>query len=145
MPWAGTAFDGSTFAELDVAANSGISQTVGTLVGQWYRLSFEYSNRTGTEVSTNGLAWSFGSASGDAPALARNSSGDNQWQLYSTMIQATSTQTTLKIWATGTSDSLGSSLDAVSLTSAVPEPQTYALLGAGLLAIGFVKRRRQPR
>ena len=144
---AGSAFDGSTYAELDTAGNSSISQDVTTVIGQWYTLSFEYSNRAGTDVATNGLAWSLGSASGVAPSLAQNTSGDNQWNLFSTTFQATATQTTLKLWATGTSDSLGSSLDAVSLTtvSAVPEPQSYAMLGGGLLVLAFMKRRRQPR
>ncbi len=140
---AGTAFDGSNFVELDGYANSGISQTIDTVAGQWYALSFEYSNRAGTDPSTNGLAWSFGSASGDAPALAMNTGSDNLWQLYSTTVQATATQTTLTIWATGTSDSYGSSLDAVSL-SAVPEPQSLALVAAALFALALAARRRMP-
>jgi len=144
---AGTAFDGSNFAELDGYANSSISQTISTVIGQWYLLSFEYSNRMGTDPATNGLAWSFGNASGAAPDLAKNTSSDNDWQLYSTTVQATSTQTTLKIWATGTSDSYGSSLDDVSLTavSSVPEPQTLALFAAGFAAMGFAARRRQAK
>ena len=129
---------------VNLLGNGSISQTVATVVGQWYTLSFEYSNRTGTDPSTNGLAWSFGNSSGDAPALAKNVSADNVWQLYSTTVQATASQTTLTIWATGTSDSYGSSLDAVSL-SAVPEPQTWALLAAGFVALGVTTalRRRQ--
>ena len=34
---------------------------------------------------------------------------------------------------------------AVTAGSRLPEPQTPALFGAGLLAIGFVMNRRQPR
>jgi len=32
---------------------------------------------------------------------------------------------------------------APSSLNTVPEPSTYALMGAGLLAIGFVSRRRK--
>ena len=50
-----------------------------------------------------------------------------------------------KIWfqAAGKGDSLGTSLDNVSLTAAVPEPQTYALMLAGLGAMVLLSRRRQ--
>ncbi len=40
-------------------------------------------------------------------------------------------------------DNIGALLDNVAVTAVVPEPGTYALLGAGLLAIGFVSRRRK--
>nr|WP_229262497.1 PEPxxWA-CTERM sorting domain-containing protein [Duganella radicis] len=34
-------------------------------------------------------------------------------------------------------------LDGVSLTAAVPEPETWAMLGLGLGLIGFTARRRK--
>ena len=46
--------------------------------------------------------------------------------------------TTLYFRASGLSDQLGSSLDQVSITSAVPEPQSYALMLGGIAAIGFM-------
>lgn len=138
---AGTALDGSRFVELDTYANSSISQTISTVAGQWYSLSFAYSNRIDTAVSTNGLSWSFGSASGTA-AVQAQISGDNHWQLFSTQVQAQGSSMTLSFAATGTSDGLGTSLDKVSV-SAVPEPQSYALMLAGLAAVGFVAMRRK--
>ncbi|WP_295990568.1 FxDxF family PEP-CTERM protein [Rugamonas sp.] len=45
--------------------------------------------------------------------------------------------------AVGTSDSLGTSLDNVRLTAAVPEPETYGMLLAGLGLMGFIARRRK--
>jgi len=35
--------------------------------------------------------------------------------------------------------------DAVKITGAIPEPQTCALMLAGLGVMGFVARRRRPR
>ena len=141
---AGTALAGVNFVELDTTANSSISQTVSTVNGQWYALSFNYSNRADTAVDTNGLSWSFGSAGGTAPALPAVT-GDHSWATFNTLVQATSSSTVLNFAALGNSDGLGTSLDKVSLTTAVPEPQTYALMLAGLAAVGFVARRRAKR
>lgn len=148
---AGTASQGSNYVELDVDNNSQISQTINTILGQWYELSFDYSNRSGVAVNSNGLGWSFGATSGLAPVQAFNASNDNQWNHFSILVQATGSSSTLNLWATGISDSLGSSLDNVaiskasgsSLTSAVPEPQSLALLLTGLAGMLFVSRRRR--
>jgi hypothetical protein len=49
--------------------------------------------------------------------------------------------TDLTFAAIGTSDSLGTSLDNVSVT-AVPEVETYAMMLAGLGLMGTIARRR---
>lgn len=139
---AGTALDGKNFVELDTTGNSSISQNINTVAGQWYSLSFYYSNRIDVAPSSNGLSWAFGSASGLAPAQGLIS-GDHQWQQFTTLVRGTGAPMTLSFAATGTSDSLGTSLDKVSV-SAVPEPQTYALMLAGLGAMAFVAKRRKP-
>ena len=148
---AGTASQGVNFVELDVDNNSLISQTIATVLGQWYELSFDYSNRAGVAVSSNGLGWSFAGANGLAPVLAYNASSNNQWSHFSVLVQATGSSSTLSLWATGTSDSLGSSLDNLALSRAadadlradVPEPQSLALLLAGLGGVVLVSRRRR--
>lgn len=138
---AGTALDGLNYVELDTTGNSWISQTLNTVAGQWYSLSFAYSNRAGVAANSNGLSWSFGGSSGVAAPQAQIS-GDHQWQTFSTLVQASGSNTVLRFEALGISDSLGSSLDRVSV-SAVPEPESYALLLAGLAAVGFMVRRRK--
>jgi hypothetical protein len=58
----------------------------------------------------------------------------------------TATATTLQFNAQGDGTSTISMLNAISvrdITAAVPEPSTYALLFAGLLALGFVQSRRR--
>lgn len=139
---AGSALDGSNFVELDTTGNSWISQTIATVAGQWYSLEFAYSNRAGVAAASNGLAWSFGDASGIADPQALIN-GNHQWQTGSALVQASGSSMVLRFEALGTSDSLGSSLDRVSVTSAVPEPESYALMLAGLGAMALVARRRR--
>lgn len=148
---AGTAQNGSIFAELDVNANSKISQSISTIVGDSYTLGFYYSNRSYVSVASNGLGWSLGSLTGLAPVLAYNATSDNDWHYYETNFVADSTTSLLSFFATGTSDSYGSSLDnitlfhtsAARLTNTVPEPAGLALMLTGLLGMGWAGSRRR--
>ena len=141
----GKAEDGSNYAELDANVNGSITQSFATVAGTEYTLSFWYSNRTNTAVATNGISFGLGNGWIAAPTLAVNNSGDNLWSQVSYNFVAGSNLTTLSFMATGTNDSYGTSLDNVSVTAAVPEPSTYALMFGGLAAVGFIARRRRPR
>jgi len=139
---AGSAFDGLNYVELDTTKNSSMFQTIATQAGQSYNFSFAYANRPGTAVATNGLDFTVdGGTTWTALAALPAATTNNNWTTFSTSFVA-GASTTIGFRATGTSDTLGSSLDKVSLTAAVPEPQTYALMLAGLGALGFVARRR---
>ncbi len=142
---AGAAQDGSNFVELDTRSNSWLSQSFATVANTAYTLSFYYSNRGGTTVATNGLSFDLGSGAVGAPVLGLNSSSGNQWQLFSYDFTAAGDSTRLTFSALGTSDSYGSSLDNVKVTAAIPEPQTYALMLAGIGAVWFMARRRNRR
>jgi len=141
----GKAKDGSNYAELDANVNGSITQSFATVAGTEYTLSFWYSNRTNTAVATNGISFGLGNGWIATPTLAANNSGDNLWSQVSYNFIAGSNLTTLGFMATGTNDSYGTSLDKVSVTAAVPEPSTYALMFGGLAAVGFIARRRRPR
>lgn len=140
---AGTAQDGVNFAELDAFSNNSISQILSTVQGSTYDLSFYYSNRTGTSLATNGLSFDIGTGAVILPALALNNTGNNVWSLFAVSFTAAAASTTLTFTGLGISDSFGTSLDNVSVTAAVPEPETYALMLAGLGTIGLVARRRR--
>jgi hypothetical protein len=133
---AGTAFDGHNFVELDTTANSAMDQVINTTAGQHYTLSFAYENRPGVALASQGVQVFWG---------AQNLGTFNNaasWTTATFDVVGNAGNTKLKFLAVGTSDSYGTSLDKVSLTSAVPEPETYGMLLAGLALVGFAARRK---
>ncbi len=152
---AGTGHASDNFVELDSQLhNSAMSQVLATVAGQTYTLSFWYANRAASPdyngvwpggvvpASSNGLSFDLGSGAILVPALADNTSPDNQWVEYVTTFVATG-PTTLTFAAQGTSDTFGTSLDDVRVVAAVSEPAPLALMAAGLLGLGVVSRRRR--
>jgi PEP-CTERM motif len=133
----GNAAEGNNYAELDTTGNSAISQTLTTVVGAMYEISFQYSPRIDVPLASNGIAVYFD----NALVGTANGSGSSthNWQLYSYFATTNSVSSLLEFRAVGTSDSLGGSLDDVKV-NAVPLPGTVALLGLGLVA--FAARRR---
>ena len=146
---AGTAYDGNIFAELDSDhfngdTNSSIYQIISTTAGQAYELSFWYSPRAGVEDGSNGVRVFWGSDI----VLEKNGDGtgnsDHVWQLVTAILIGDGSE--MKIGfsafdADGTSDTLGGSIDLVSL-KAVPVPAAVWLFGSGLLGLVGYSRRK---
>lgn len=136
---AGAAQDGKNFVELDTNNNSGMKQTI--LGTGLVELSFWYSARPNTGA-TNNLSVSFGSFVAEVLNGVSNVTGSHVWQKYTTVVDMGNTGSMdLFFRATGPNDSYGGSLDNISVT-AVPEPETLALMLAGLGLVGAVARRR---
>lgn len=145
----GSAFDGNNFIELDTTGNSFIAQTIATNFGEHYTLSFAYSGRpntAGLRGNSNDVLVMWGLKPVTLVG-SNNATGAHQWTTYSfDVVGSLGRSTTLSFWAVGKSDSFGGSLDNVSLisnvTAPVPEPETYALMLAGLAAVATIARRR---
>ena len=139
---AGDASNGKNYVELDSHSNSGMAQTLTTLAGSFYTLSFDYSARAGIAAASNGIEVLWNGASIATVTADGKGSFGNDWHLYSYNLLGTGSDV-LGFRAVGTSDGFGGSLDSVSVTAAIPEPSTYAMMFAGLVAIGFSLRRRR--
>lgn len=150
---AGTAQDGQQFVELDTnggnfnghvfdnSTNSSIWQDVVTGNGQSYTLSYFYSPRAGVAANSNDISVYWNNTLLQVNAGSGIGQGNHVWQQFSFNVMGTGADR-VTFAAGGRQDSLGGSLDNVSLNTNVPEPGTYALLLAGLGAVGFVARRR---
>lgn len=140
---AGQAADGHNLVELDSHNNSNMWQDIATVAGHEYEFSFAYSGRPGVSAASNRVGYSFGDIVGSITAKGSSATVWN-YQPFATFV-ATASTTRLSFWAMGNSDSLGGYVDDVSvtdLTAPVPEPETYAMLGLGLLAVGIARRRK---
>lgn len=124
--------DGST-------SNAGVLSRSLTLTAGWtYTLSFDMAgNRRG--AGSEAVTVNFGSAS--TVLSFANSSSTAPWQSYSLSFTPSATGSYALTFANAGGDNQGAMLDNISVTT-VPEPASILMLGAGLLTIGALKRRR---
>ncbi len=130
---------------LDLVGQGGIgsiSQVISTVAGQVYTLSFWYSHNlfaglgsASASVSVDGLS--------DSVTHSTGSNANLGWQLYSKNFTATGSSATLNFTNTAGAGNEGVFLDAVSISAAVPEPSTWAMMFLGFGAIGFGMRKRK--
>jgi hypothetical protein len=138
------AASGTQYLELNTDRLTSVSQTIATTAGGTYALSFAYSGRPDTPGGANSLMNVYWGATLLTPtALVGNNGGT--WQTYSQTLTALGASTSLRFESLGpaSSPSYGSYLDNVSVTAAVPEPETYAMLLLGLAMLGGLARRKR--
>ncbi|MCV2353087.1 choice-of-anchor C family protein [Paucibacter sp. B2R-40] len=133
------AVNGNSIDMLGTPGPGSVSQLLNTVAGQTYWLQFDLSSNRGGDNNAAGKELTVAGLGGGAALSFSALTAGVSHQSYT--FTADSSSTLLK-FSSGPSGYSGSVLDNVSVT-AVPEPQTYALMLGGLAAIGFVARRRK--
>lgn len=137
------AADGKQYLELNTDRQTSVSQSLATTAGGMYALSFSYSGRPDTARGANSLMNVYWGSTLLTPSpLVGNTSG--VWQTFSQNVSALGSSTLLRFESVGpaSSPSYGSYLDNVSVMTAVPEPESYAMMLLGLGLLGFMARRK---
>jgi hypothetical protein len=112
----GGASDGFQHVELDVVVNSAMNQTLTTVAGTDYVLTFDYSPRPDLPPTTNSIEVYWDGNLIDT-VTGQGAGGIANWNTQEYLVTATTESTNLEFVATGTSDSRGGLVDAVSVVS----------------------------
>lgn len=122
-----------------------ISQAFQTTIGQTYRLVFAYTNNTDTDVYLSADVLVMGAASLLSSSISHQGGtvGTPNWTIFSKTFVADSTSTKLSFLDTSHRYNQGIFFDNVSVSSAVPEPATWALMILGIGVTGGALRRKK--
>jgi hypothetical protein len=158
-PFGLAASDGSRFLDLTNysagAPFAGVSQTFATMAGATYTLGFDLGGSNAWGRPDALIASAAGSSAIFTTGPASATMPNNDWYHESMTFTASGPTTTLTLQGSTGFNYIGLDNVSVELLSsagpgtpdpvpAIPEPGTWALMVAGLAALGFVRRRRAP-
>jgi hypothetical protein len=126
--------------DLDGSTNDAgiLSRSFAGVAGTTYTATFDLAgNQRG---GSDSLLVNFGTAS-----QTFNLASSAAWNTHSLSFAATTTTNFSLSFSNAGGDNVGIVLDNVLVTAAVPEPETYALLLAGLGLVGTIVRRRKAK
>ena len=137
--------DGNSHLELQVNGPTNIAQSFLTTSGQSYALGFSAAHRP---RDYNGFSQIDVYVNNSLLISTGQITAPYQWQDFSTSFIGSGNET-IEFRAMGNQLSYGDFLDNVSVvsnvsnTAVVPEPSSFALMGAGFAMVGFIARRKR--
>lgn len=137
------AADGNQYTEVESGFSGAISQSLATVAGQQYTLSFSYAANPFVAAGNadDSMRVSFGGSFVDLIDGTDTTQNDLNWMTKSYVVTATSSSSILQFEDGFVGQPFhGGFLDNVSVVP-VPEPGTFAVLGLGAAAL---LRRRRP-
>ena len=137
--------DGSRSIDLSGNANGSIAQTFDTVAGQAYQVNFFLAgNPDGGPAAKLEITSADGGQQQDSlfTVTGSDSRTNMGWTAFSYKFSATGSSTTLA-FASATGTPFGPALDNVSVSTAVPEPASWALMLVGFGGLGAVMRRQR--
>jgi len=151
MPGSPTGGTGN-FVALDgdqtVGGGGSISQTIsGLTIGATYTVTFDWATgqlQSRTGATTDNVNVTFGNQSNTTQTVSDASDSSTPWLQQSFLYTATSATETLTFLAQGTPTGLPPmvALDGISVVQ-TPEPASIAVMGSGLVLLGYFYRRRR--
>ena len=139
------AIDGYSVDMLGTPGPGFLSQSFSVIAGQTYNLSFDMARNSGGPAG-QGVAVSFGGVAGNfySTAAASNTLYSSNTLSFTAATTGLATLSFASAAKAGTpfDNFSGAVIDNVSVMAAVPEPETYAMLLAGLGLMGFLRRRK---
>jgi len=133
---------GQQFVELDSDSNSSMFYTFAA--GGTYTVDFLYSPRPGIGPDSNTISLYLNGVLLTPPGSLTGGPLDaTDWNAYGSNAFTAAAGDTLLFAAEGTSDSLGGYLDNIQISTAIPEPATWAMMLFGFGGLGALLRRRR--
>lgn len=121
-----------------------LSKTFSLMAGTTYTASFELAgNQRG--IFSPAYAFDTGTVSFGTQNLSYSVAAYAGFSLYQLAFTPSASGSYSLSFANAGADNVGALLDNVSVTSAIPEPESYALMLVGLGVMGSIARRRKAR